>query len=519
MFKLIFRKLISIFMVFNSLTFLFGLTANATNQSQSDALKKQLESAQSVYEQAKRDYQSSVKKKTASTKKIKELNTSISKLEGRISDKNMNSYYSEWQQALQNITDMESKCNTLKKQIENTLTEYNKGSFGFFEYVGANDALQALKNCKYASYTHQGSMSDATNLDNMKSSFDYIRRCNTLRQQAKKDPEDGGKLGVLKVTDYMMATAQADANYSLTHIEHAKQFPVGENLAWGNRDPFTAWYDEEKEEYDFGVTEYSSIGHYLNIVTSGYGITGFAVAQGGTYGIEYGQTFDWSTNDNEGMSVDDYEKRFMKYYNIVTAGYQKLKPSYDTAKNELLTEQINAEICQGKYNSEKSEQESLKQQLNDKKANLSSEQNILAQVTELIPQQKEVMQQKEKAYLSAQKNYNDAKMTKQKEKSPKNQSQTSKAESSQQVSEKSKDVSEDKIDSVVNAPVSTDSSAEKNPNSEISENSINQDTAMSVFDNNDNQPSFYIIPIIVVIGVILVVLGVIVIAKKKLKSK
>ena len=58
-----------------------------------------------------------------------------------------------------------------------------------------------------------------------------------MRIQEGTDPESGQSLGILKVTDYMMATAQADANYSLTNIGHAQQFDIGENLAWGYSDP------------------------------------------------------------------------------------------------------------------------------------------------------------------------------------------------------------------------------------------------------------------------------------------
>ena len=99
------------------------------------------------------------------------------------------------------------------------------GSFAFFDAMGATDALNALTQSTYASKTIKGDPTDATSLENMKATIQWLKRCNELRSQHGLAP--------LMVSDRLMAMAQADANYSDTVIGHALQFSmIGENCAW-----------------------------------------------------------------------------------------------------------------------------------------------------------------------------------------------------------------------------------------------------------------------------------------------
>ncbi|MCI8528435.1 MAG: hypothetical protein HFH82_04655, partial [Lachnospiraceae bacterium] len=188
-----------------------------------------------------------------------------------------------------------------------------EGSFAFFQDAGADEALDALNNSQYAELTIKGDADDATSFDNMLKSFQWIRRCNELREMNGLEP--------LLVNNEMMAMAQADANYSDTVIGHAQQFAVGENCAWnwGKTDPFIQWYDEEKEIYDQMETPgwTSETGHYLNIIEPGYKTTGFAINTRGTkYPCTYVQVFSYS---DDGITVDEYEKIVMDYYNSITS--------------------------------------------------------------------------------------------------------------------------------------------------------------------------------------------------------
>lgn len=89
----------------------------------------------------------------------------------------------------------------------------------------------------------KGDPADATSLNNMKATIQWLKRCNELRSQHGLAP--------LMVSDRLMAMAQADANYSDTVIGHAMQFSLGENCAWNyGSDPFIQWYDQEKAQYE-----------------------------------------------------------------------------------------------------------------------------------------------------------------------------------------------------------------------------------------------------------------------------
>lgn len=183
------------------------------------------------------------------------------------------------------------------------------GSLGFFKYVGANDAITVL-NAKnnISGYTHMGASNDATSLDNMKKALDYIDECNNLRARHG--------LSALKVSDYMMAVSQVQCNASSSTMNHTRQYSVGENLAWGYRDPFDGWYTEEKSSYDAGERNYYRIGHYLNIIDSDYISTGFAMNQYGSGGVTHEQSFAGSYNSDRTLyTVAQYRARFMNYYN------------------------------------------------------------------------------------------------------------------------------------------------------------------------------------------------------------
>lgn len=185
-----------------------------------------------------------------------------------------------------------------------------KTTLGFFNYVGAKDALDVLNASNDISeYTHLTSEDDATYLDNAIESLDFIDECNALRSRHGLD--------ALKVTDYMMAVSEVQGNASAITMNHTQEYSVGENLAWGYSDPFAGWYDEEKKEYDAGNTNFSEVGHYLNIINEGYGITGFSVNHNGEWSTTHEQSFDWGDEDDSAYTVAEYRARLLDYYNQV----------------------------------------------------------------------------------------------------------------------------------------------------------------------------------------------------------
>ena len=169
------------------------------------------------------------------------------------------------------------------------------GSYGFFQSRGSTEAMKVLDwGVKEEGSTALGVSYDATDLTLMLKSLEYIEECNSLRAQHG--------LPALLVTDYMMAVAQVQLNWSDTNTAHSQFYQVGENLSWNYRDPFDGWYTEEKKLFELGVTDFSTIGHYLNIVNSDYQVTGFAVSRDnrGRWDVSYGQTFSYRKNGGSG---------------------------------------------------------------------------------------------------------------------------------------------------------------------------------------------------------------------------
>lgn len=108
--------------------------------------------------------------------------------------------------------------------------------------------------------------------------FQFIEECNAIRRSLG--------LGELRVTSEMMAYAISDCNWSDTSRSHARQFNVGENLAWGygkesyqlggyqsataTANPFYGWYDEEKAVYDEASFEAARTAMDLGTAQSAY---------------------------------------------------------------------------------------------------------------------------------------------------------------------------------------------------------------------------------------------------------
>ena len=244
------------------------------------------------------------------------------------------------------IASAQKKVDEAQAAYDAAQAKIAEGSFGFFEAMGSTDALNALNRMGsnnlgatlsttdsdgklFTSFTHKGEATDATSLENMKNTIQWMKRCNELRATDEVFPACNSKM--LKVSDTLMAMAQSNTNWSDSHIGHAGQnggnFNVGENIAWNyGSDPYLQWYDKEKEVYlqkdlnndgKIGDGNSTVTGHYTNIMNSAYGSTGFAICTRGSMNgwKTYGQVFSRdSYNGETTYTVDEYETRFMEYY-------------------------------------------------------------------------------------------------------------------------------------------------------------------------------------------------------------
>ena len=184
------------------------------------------------------------------------------------------------------------------------------GSYGSTDITSSKDG-------EFYAATELGASGDATSLENLEATIEYLKECNTLRTT---DDNFTGR-SELTVNALLMAIAEIDTNWSSNNIAHAGVFNVGENLAWGyssSNSPFNGWYTEEKEIYDTGAS--GTTGHYLNIVSSSYVSTGFAYSSsGGSYTTTYGQVFSSSSGQySVTYTVDEFEALLDEYLEALT---------------------------------------------------------------------------------------------------------------------------------------------------------------------------------------------------------
>ena len=222
---------------------------------------------------------------------------------------------SSLEQAKKNLVDFEAK-------YAKELAQLNQGSKGYFDSIGCSDLADYVFKIdnsaegKLAAYTQMGQKDDATSLENMQASIAYLKECNEIRKK------EG--LSELKVSTWLMAVAQVNANRAKVKMSHSGTYATGENLAWGYGNantagsPFRGWYDEEKAEYLAGNHKFSETGHYQNIVEKQYTVTGFAVGTNGSFGKVHCQEFldeVMGVDDEVQMTVSEFEQSFNNYYN------------------------------------------------------------------------------------------------------------------------------------------------------------------------------------------------------------
>lgn len=239
------------------------------------------------------------------------------------------------------LAEEQVKLKEAEKEVANARTEsqkraqaqFNKGSLGFFEVMGSEDAVAELKSKAKSVYTgatftdstHIGDADDATSLEYMLRALQLAKIGNAHRSQGDNN---FAPMSELKVSDRLMARAQVNANFSNSpKISHSLNrgpngdFSTGENLAWGydwqtdGDHPYKGWYNDEKATYDNhsgGVT-----GHYTSLMKKDWVATGIAFAMNNEeYGSTCSQVFtDEDAGNGTLYTIDEYEARLTGYVN------------------------------------------------------------------------------------------------------------------------------------------------------------------------------------------------------------
>ena len=203
-----------------------------------------------------------------------------------------------------------------------------QGTAGYFKHKRATGAYNILTDSEYGDKTlgsvQLGQSGDATSMDKMLETLQWLDECNRIRMAEGKRE--------LQVSDTLMAMAQADADWSRDNNNaHARVFPIGENLIWtsptSGYNPFDYWYTEEKGNKVKGEGE---TGHYENVINGNYAFTGFAISNASDGMITMAQTFQftapsvtrsidrnlyWAGNHNS--STADYFQDVNDYLNFL----------------------------------------------------------------------------------------------------------------------------------------------------------------------------------------------------------
>lgn len=210
------------------------------------------------------------------------------------------------------VTNTASTSRTISSdpQIRNSM-------LGYYEYIGAQDAVawfdQVRADPSRAQYLRLGEANSATSIDNAIKAALSVKHGNTLRTN---DNNFRG-LALLRVSHLLTAMAEtaSDWMYSKGTMQHQNYNPfdygsysaAGQNIAYGYLDPYAGWYFAEKTAYDLGSRNENVVGHYLNLTSSSYNVTGY-----GDTGKYAAQNFGGSTSDT-GMSVDAYVASLVGY--------------------------------------------------------------------------------------------------------------------------------------------------------------------------------------------------------------
>ena len=266
--------------------------------------------------------------------------------------KEMNECQAEYDTAKAAYDAAQTKLSDAQAEIATEdLTQYNKGSLGFFEWLqeekgidttyaigvlkgdtdlvyksgsGLADKTTTHEGYNVMDYTNLGAEGDATSLESIRLSIQFLKVYNEIRAKEGLDE--------VYVSPVLMAEAQIDANYSSNVWNHSYVFESAENIVSNCAGIYTSgvedtayykygqWYTAEKDNVAAGTGQ---TGHYYNIVSKRYTVTGLAVSTSGKNSAA-AQTFDAPHSNGKtligAMSLSDFEKIFNEYYELTSSG-------------------------------------------------------------------------------------------------------------------------------------------------------------------------------------------------------
>ena len=411
---------------YNSILEKYNQEKSALQEEQNDlgSLQLEINKLESENQEIFNQYEKALMKQEEIKKQKEDIETQI-----LINQNSLNSIKNEianTEQEILNkknlIENLNKSTESLSKLVESTksaydsvLAQWNKGSLGFYESIGDEQAKDILNEGIALGTTKIGNNFDATNLDNMKDSISLLVECNRLRV-ANGLPE-------LNTSGLMMAISQVKLNHSCYQEDQTGDintglYGTGENLANGydltesdeiheGKGPYSGWYGWQKENLEEFYKEhpgekgkdifeilvdypdlYDSIKCYLNILSQEYTVTGsaFIPKQNADSLNNFAQEFAWTSQyvirdgiesiTDEGkmyntatgqMAVSSFAQKFNSYYNGLSQELLSKKAAYERAKqavNQSNVDGITLSDAKKAYNTACSKLQELKNKKN-----------------------------------------------------------------------------------------------------------------------------------------------------------
>ena len=247
---------------------------------------------------------------------------------------------------------------------------------------------------------------DAAQPSEIREALNYIREVNDIRKSLS--------LSELKVTDYLMAEAIINNNWSKYTTDHSGNYSnASENLANGCFDPVYYWYYLEKYNYELDKTDGkidgkdiygnkvdTNYGHYINIINADWKYVGAATS--GTFlgsGLRYcsnmlfADYLDSSAGDtnDETFTVDEWEARLDAWLAATSTtpekdaadkDYASVKHKFDQAMTAYYRSTLDAKTNDLQLNDAEQKLDAAKSELDAAKAEVGPVADRLDTATE-----------------------------------------------------------------------------------------------------------------------------------------
>lgn len=324
--------------------------ALAKEEAASTELDTELEKAR---KQASDAYQTAAEKEAAAKSEKNKADKALASAKAEIEK-------AGGENAAEALTAAKKELNVAKKAYKSDKAVVDEGVKGFYRENGNTIAVEVLEAEDFQQYFFTAEKTDmlngvygkewnSTTLENVKESFKYIKRLNEIRAEHGWGP--------LLVADESMATAQVGVmHYNKTYFHSNGQMgPIqrGRENCCGTHpgeDPYVLWIDEELDP----SSPYYGHGHWLLCVGEShaphYEVTGYGyiknMAPSNWEWLDYHTQHFWSLDWEWGfggwdercstpITVEAYEKKFLKYYNKVYKALDTTKASYKAARQKV----------------------------------------------------------------------------------------------------------------------------------------------------------------------------------------